>query len=174
MNGSRAASLTVAWRFSALRVEGFPWIPTVILSTIALVAIFANVLAPYNPEVGVLGDRFRPPAWEGGGERGAPARHRSRGTRRALAPDLRRPRLHGGGVHRGHRGGHPRHGPRHCLRLSRGLGRPGDHAGDGHLARLTRAHLRHLPRRGGRPERDEHRHHPGCGVLDALRKGDPG
>src|SRR5215471_2339204 len=67
MNGSRAASLTVAWRFSALRVEGFPWIPTAILSTIALVAIFANVLAPYNPEVGVLGDRFRPPAWQTGG-----------------------------------------------------------------------------------------------------------
>src|SRR5215813_4748798 len=67
MNGSRAASLTVAWRFSALRVEGFPWIPTVILSTIALVAIFANVLAPYNPEVGVLGDRFKPPAWQAGG-----------------------------------------------------------------------------------------------------------
>jgi peptide/nickel transport system permease protein len=57
----------VAWRFSALRVEGFPWIPTIILSTIALVAIFANVLAPYNPEVGVLGDRFRPPAWQAGG-----------------------------------------------------------------------------------------------------------
>src|SRR5262249_15969363 len=70
MNGSRAASLTVAWRFSALRVEGFPWIPTVILSTIALVAIFANVLAPYNPEVGVLGDRFRPPACQPGGRRG--------------------------------------------------------------------------------------------------------
>jgi len=48
-------------------VEGFPWIPTAILSTIALVAIFANVLAPYNPEVGVLGDRFRPPAWQAGG-----------------------------------------------------------------------------------------------------------
>jgi len=48
-------------------VEGFPWIPTAILSTIALVAIFANVLAPYNPEVGVLGDRFRPPAWQTGG-----------------------------------------------------------------------------------------------------------
>src|SRR5215813_9010146 len=67
MNGSRAASLTVAWRFSALRVEGFPWIPMIILGTIALVAIFANVLAPYNPEVGVLGDRFRPPAWQAGG-----------------------------------------------------------------------------------------------------------
>src|ERR1700675_2863803 len=67
MNGSRAASLTVAWRFAALRIEGFPWIPSAILGTIALVAIFANVLAPYNPEIGVLGDRFRPPAWQVGG-----------------------------------------------------------------------------------------------------------
>jgi peptide/nickel transport system permease protein len=67
MNGSRAASLTVAWRFAALHIEGFPWIPSAILGTIALVAIFANVLAPYNPEIGVLGDRFRPPAWQYGG-----------------------------------------------------------------------------------------------------------
>src|SRR5262244_3924361 len=67
MNGSRAASLTVAWRFAALRVEGFPWIPALILSTIAFVAIFANVLAPYNPEIGTLGDRFRPPFWQAGG-----------------------------------------------------------------------------------------------------------
>src|SRR5207237_5572485 len=34
---------------------------------IALVAIFADVIAPYNPEIGVLGDRFRPPAWQAGG-----------------------------------------------------------------------------------------------------------
>jgi peptide/nickel transport system permease protein len=31
------------------------------------VAIFANVLAPYDPEIGVLGDRFKPPAWQAGG-----------------------------------------------------------------------------------------------------------
>ena len=67
MNGTRAPSLTVAWRFAALHIEGFPWIPSAILGTIALVAIFANVLAPYNPEIGVLGDRFRPPAWQAGG-----------------------------------------------------------------------------------------------------------
>jgi peptide/nickel transport system permease protein len=67
MNGSRAASLTVAWRFATLHIEGFPWIPSAILGAIALVAIFANVLAPYNPEIGVLGDRFRPPAWQAGG-----------------------------------------------------------------------------------------------------------
>ena len=59
--------LAVPWRFASLRVEGFPWIPTVILGVIALVAIFANVIAPYNPEIGVLGDRFRPPAWQAGG-----------------------------------------------------------------------------------------------------------
>ena len=67
MNGSRAASLTVAWRFASLRVEGFPWIPAVIIGVIALVAVFAEVLAPYDPEIGVLGDRFRPPAWQAGG-----------------------------------------------------------------------------------------------------------
>src|SRR6266705_563220 len=67
MNGSRAASLTVAWRFAALHIEGFPWIASAILGAIALVAIFADAIAPYNPEIGVLGDRFRPPAWQAGG-----------------------------------------------------------------------------------------------------------
>ena len=67
MNGSRAASVTVPWRFPRIRIEGFPWIPTIIISVIALAAIFADVLAPYNPEIGVLGDRFRPPAWQAGG-----------------------------------------------------------------------------------------------------------
>lgn len=67
MNGSRAASPTVAWRFASLRIEGFPWVPAIIIGIIALVAVFADVLAPYNPEIGVLGDRFRPPAWQAGG-----------------------------------------------------------------------------------------------------------
>ena len=67
MNGTRAASVTVPWRFPRIRIEGFPWIPTIIISVIALAAIFADVLAPYNPEIGVLGDRFRPPAWQAGG-----------------------------------------------------------------------------------------------------------
>jgi peptide/nickel transport system permease protein len=67
MNGSRAASFTVPWRFASLRIEGFPWIPAIIIGIIALVAVFADVLAPYNPEIGVLGDRFRPPAWQAGG-----------------------------------------------------------------------------------------------------------
>jgi peptide/nickel transport system permease protein len=55
------------WRIPSLRIEGFPWIPVIIISVITLVAIFADVIAPYNPEIGVLGDRFRPPAWQAGG-----------------------------------------------------------------------------------------------------------
>lgn len=64
---SRAATLTLAGRLAAFRTEGFPTIPTAILVTVALVAIFADVLVPHNPEVGTLGDRFRPPAWQAGG-----------------------------------------------------------------------------------------------------------
>ena len=50
-----------------LRLSGFPLIPTAILVGIALVAIFANQLAPHNPEVGSLAARFKPPFWETGG-----------------------------------------------------------------------------------------------------------
>src|SRR6266545_2054926 len=67
MNGSRTASLTLAWRFAALRIGGFPIIPTAIIVGLALLAIFADVITPYNPEIGVLGDRFRPPFWQAGG-----------------------------------------------------------------------------------------------------------
>jgi peptide/nickel transport system permease protein len=67
MNGSRSAALTVAWRFAALRTEGFPVIASSILGGLLFVAVFANVLAPHDPEVGVLGERFRPPVWQQGG-----------------------------------------------------------------------------------------------------------
>ncbi len=67
MNGSRTASLTLPRRFAALRIGSFPIIPTVIILGFALLAIFAEAIAPYDPEVGVLGDRFRPPAWQAGG-----------------------------------------------------------------------------------------------------------
>jgi peptide/nickel transport system permease protein len=67
MNGTRTASLTLPWRFPWLHIEGFPWTPALILGLIAFVAIFADVLAPYDPEIGVLGDRFHPPAWQAGG-----------------------------------------------------------------------------------------------------------
>jgi peptide/nickel transport system permease protein len=64
---SRAAGLTLAWRLSALRVEGLPIIPITILVVLALLAIFADFIAPHNPEVGTLSQRFRPPAWITGG-----------------------------------------------------------------------------------------------------------
>src|SRR6266850_6638099 len=73
MNGSRAATLTLAGRTLAGRLalfsrsEGLPVIPIVILLVLALLAIFADVIAPSDPQVGVLGDRFRPPAWQQGG-----------------------------------------------------------------------------------------------------------
>jgi peptide/nickel transport system permease protein len=67
MNGTRVATATMPWRIPSLRIEGFPWIPVIIIGIIAFVAIFADVIAPYNPEIGVLGDRFKPPAWQAGG-----------------------------------------------------------------------------------------------------------
>ena len=48
-------------------LEGFPFVPTLILAAIALMAVFANLLAPYDPEIGSLAARFRPPAWQDGG-----------------------------------------------------------------------------------------------------------
>jgi peptide/nickel transport system permease protein len=67
MNGSRSAALTMAWRLAAFRSEGFPIVAISILGLITFVAVFANVLAPYDPEVGTLGDRFHPPFWQSGG-----------------------------------------------------------------------------------------------------------
>src|SRR5712691_881281 len=64
---SRAAALTLAWRYASFRSEGFPVLPVLIIVVFVLTALFANVLAPHNPEVGTLGDRFHPPAWQDGG-----------------------------------------------------------------------------------------------------------
>lgn len=49
------------------RSRGFPLIPVSILLLITLVAIFADLLAPYDPQIGSLAMRFRPPAWQEGG-----------------------------------------------------------------------------------------------------------
>jgi len=49
------------------RGKGFPLIPVLILLFIAFVAVFADVLAPYDPQVGSLARRFRPPFWQEGG-----------------------------------------------------------------------------------------------------------
>jgi peptide/nickel transport system permease protein len=56
----------VAPRRGALRrfrLGDFPILPVLILGTIAFVAIFAEFLAPHNPEVGMLTARFKPPFW---------------------------------------------------------------------------------------------------------------
>jgi peptide/nickel transport system permease protein len=53
-------------RFAALRrfrLGDFPLVAVLILGTIAFVAIFAEFLAPHNPEVGMLTARFKPPFW---------------------------------------------------------------------------------------------------------------
>src|ERR1700732_3004053 len=54
-------------RLAGIRLGDFPVIPALILLGIAFVAIFANVLAPHNPEVGSLAARFKPPFWQTGG-----------------------------------------------------------------------------------------------------------
>jgi peptide/nickel transport system permease protein len=55
-------------RFPYIRLaRDVPLLPILILATITFLAIFANVLAPHNPEVGVLSHRFRPPFWLAGG-----------------------------------------------------------------------------------------------------------
>ena len=64
---SRAATLTFGWTLSAMRMKGFPWFPIVTLLVLALCAIFADAIAPHSPEVGSLGARFKPPAWQQGG-----------------------------------------------------------------------------------------------------------
>lgn len=63
----QAAQLPATSRLSALRRGGFPLVPTAILAGIILVAIFADVLAPHDAQVGLLGERFRPPFWQAGG-----------------------------------------------------------------------------------------------------------
>jgi peptide/nickel transport system permease protein len=66
---SRAATLTLTLprRLFSFRTHNMPLLPVAILVVMALTAIFAELIAPYNPEIGVLGERFKPPAWVAGG-----------------------------------------------------------------------------------------------------------
>jgi peptide/nickel transport system permease protein len=57
----------VATRRRLSWIGDIPLFPLLIIGGIAFVAIFANQLAPHNPEVGVLADRFHPPFWQAGG-----------------------------------------------------------------------------------------------------------
>jgi peptide/nickel transport system permease protein len=60
-------SAPVIRRLPAFRTEGLPMLPIAILVTLALLAVFAELIAPYNPEIGSLSQRFKPPAWVAGG-----------------------------------------------------------------------------------------------------------
>jgi peptide/nickel transport system permease protein len=63
----RAIGPSLASRLAAFRTEGFPTIPIVILFVLVFTAAFAEFIAPHNPEVGSLSQRFKPPAWVAGG-----------------------------------------------------------------------------------------------------------
>jgi peptide/nickel transport system permease protein len=64
---ARATVIPRASRWAFVRSEGFPWIPIGILLSVVLCAVLANAIAPYNPEIGQLGERFKPPMWQTGG-----------------------------------------------------------------------------------------------------------
>ena len=51
----------------SIRLADVPIVPATILLVIAFVAIFANQLAPHDPEIGSLTVRFKPPFWQSGG-----------------------------------------------------------------------------------------------------------
>jgi peptide/nickel transport system permease protein len=57
----------VATRRRLSWIGDIPFFPLLIIGGITFAAIFANQLAPHNPEVGILTDRFHPPFWQAGG-----------------------------------------------------------------------------------------------------------
>ena len=67
MSIARAVAAPFGWPLAAFRMKGFPWFPVLILGGVGLVAIIAPAIAPHSPEVGTLGMRFKPPAWQQGG-----------------------------------------------------------------------------------------------------------
>jgi len=60
------AALSLSRRVAG-KLRGAPLISLGILSLLVFTAIFADFLAPHNPEVGNLRLRYRPPAWEARG-----------------------------------------------------------------------------------------------------------
>lgn len=67
MNASTAAVLVETPSRAARRLSSYPVVPLAIIVLMLLVAIGADVLAPHDPEIGSLGLRFKPPAWQAGG-----------------------------------------------------------------------------------------------------------
>jgi peptide/nickel transport system permease protein len=64
---SPTVAAPVVPRASYKWLDGLPIIPVLILLTIALVALFADFLAPYDPQIGTLSLRYHPPFWQAGG-----------------------------------------------------------------------------------------------------------
>jgi peptide/nickel transport system permease protein len=67
MIASTAAVLVQTPRRAARRLSSYPVVPLAIIVLMLLVAIGADVVAPHDPEIGSLGLRFKPPAWQAGG-----------------------------------------------------------------------------------------------------------
>jgi peptide/nickel transport system permease protein len=65
--GSRALALTLASRVAGFSTRGYPVVPIAIIVITAFLALTAEFIAPHDPEVGILGMRFKPPAWQAGG-----------------------------------------------------------------------------------------------------------
>lgn len=64
---TRTLALNFAGRLAALKAEHLPLVPAGIIVALVLIAVSADLITPYDPEIGALGDRFRPPAWQAGG-----------------------------------------------------------------------------------------------------------
>jgi peptide/nickel transport system permease protein len=63
----RATAIALPSRIAGLRLGNLPIFPALILGGILFVAIFADWLSPYDPQLGSLRLRFRPPAFQAGG-----------------------------------------------------------------------------------------------------------
>jgi peptide/nickel transport system permease protein len=66
----RATAIALPSRIAGLRLGNLPIFPALILGGILFVAIFADWLSPYDPQVGSLRLRFRPPVFQAGGSWG--------------------------------------------------------------------------------------------------------
>src|SRR5512134_787774 len=64
---SRPVALS-RWKKLAAQLRTAPLIPLAILAMLVLTAVFADFLAPHDPTIGNLRQRYRPPAWQ---ERGS-------------------------------------------------------------------------------------------------------
>ncbi|HJR51035.1 MAG TPA: ABC transporter permease [Gemmatimonadales bacterium] len=68
----RASTIPYPWSPTWRRVRdharGVPVVPLAIIAGVLVAALFADVLAPFDPELGNLRHRHRPPAWVAGGD----------------------------------------------------------------------------------------------------------